>query len=77
MAHFKLRQYDQAIADFDKAISLNPEDTVAATGYFCRSNACYALKQYSRAINDFGKTIEIEPNYAFAYSPLQCLSRFK
>jgi len=73
-------ELDKAIADFTKAIKLNPKDAVAYCGrgwtYLERANsAAVALRDipisefldYDRAISDFTKAIQINPKFAEAY----------
>ncbi|RKU17039.1 hypothetical protein C6501_04825 [Candidatus Poribacteria bacterium] len=62
--NYDKKRYDKAIADFDKAIQLNPESTNA---YFRRGNAKYALRDHESAINDYDKAIKLNPQYATAY----------
>ncbi|MGA7675504.1 MAG: tetratricopeptide repeat protein [Rhizomicrobium sp.] len=57
-------QYDQAIQDFDQAISLKPNDG-NAFGY--RGKSYYQLGQYARAIQDFDREIELGPLPSFGY----------
>jgi Tfp pilus assembly protein PilF len=57
-------KYDRAIADFTKAIELNPQDPMA---YDHRGDAYYRVHDYTRAIADFTKVIEINPGYANVY----------
>lgn len=55
----------QTIADYDKALRLNPKD---ATTY-CSRGAAYAAKgDYDRAISDFTAAIRLNPKYAEAFS---------
>jgi tetratricopeptide (TPR) repeat protein len=56
--------YPAAIADYNQAIEINPND---AEAYSNRGNAYIDLKDYQRAIADFTKAIEIDPNDADAY----------
>src|SRR3954471_6240536 len=58
IAHGKAGDYDQAIADFDAALRINPNHLRA---YVNRGNASYARRDYDRAIADFGKAIRLEP----------------
>ena len=58
--------YKGAIADYTKAIELNPNPNYADT-YFSRGFAKYNLNDYNGAIADYTKVIELNPNYADAY----------
>ena len=49
MALWKKGEYDAAIAEFDKAIELDPKSGKA---YFYRANAYYDDHRYSKAWND-------------------------
>ncbi len=60
----KKGQYDRAIADYDKAIKLNPK---LAMAYNNRGTVYGNKGQYDRAIADFDKAIKLNPNYAAAY----------
>ena len=64
LAKAHLKQYTEAIADYDKAIELDPK---LAPAYMNRGVAKYNLKQYSEAIADYDKAIELDPDYAPAY----------
>jgi tetratricopeptide (TPR) repeat protein len=57
-------QLDRAIADYSKAIELNPE---YADVYYNRGNAYIDKKEFDRAIADCNKAIELNPDYADAY----------
>ena len=54
-----------AIADYTKAIEINPNIDLA---YFNRGFSKYDLKDYKGAISDYTKAIALDPNNAFAYS---------
>jgi tetratricopeptide (TPR) repeat protein len=53
-----------AIADFSKAIELNPQ---YAEAYYYRGKAKCNIKHYRDAISDYSKAIELDPRYAAAY----------
>ena len=57
-------QYDQAIADYNEDIEINPRDAVA---YYNRGIAYGLHGQYDQAIADYTKAIEINPRDADAY----------
>lgn len=57
-AHSNKGQYDQAIADFSKAVEINPR---FAEAYYNRGNAYRAKREYKEAILNYTKAIEINP----------------
>ena len=57
--------YQGAIADYNKAIEINPQYVNA---YYNRGVAKYRSKDYQGAIADYTKVIEINPQFASAYS---------
>ena len=59
------KDYQGAIADFDKAIEINPK---YADAYNNRGNAKNQLKQYQEAIADYNKAIELNPKNVQAYN---------
>jgi len=59
-----------AIADYTKAIEINPTNEKA---YYNRGISKIELKDYSGAVSDFSKAIEINPTYAKAYYNLGTL----
>jgi tetratricopeptide (TPR) repeat protein len=61
----ELEEYNEAIADYIKAIDLDLTDAIA---YCIRGNARYNLGQYNEAIADYTKAIELNPTYAIAYN---------
>jgi serine/threonine-protein kinase len=59
-----LRDYSGAIADYDRAIALNPK----CGGYYSnRGEAKYTLKKVPEALADYNKCIELDPGNAQAY----------
>ena len=57
-------EYDKAIADYNKAIELNPND---ADAYYNRGCTYGEMGEYEKAIADFNKAIELNPHDAGAY----------
>ena len=56
---------DGAIADYNRAIELNPKD---ARAYYNRGIAKRAKRDLDGAIADFSRAIELDPKYAIAYN---------
>ena len=56
--------YYGAIADYTKAIEINPNEAIA---YYNRGLAKYYLKDYYGAVADYTKAIEINPNDGDTY----------
>jgi tetratricopeptide (TPR) repeat protein len=63
-AYLRLERLDDAIADFDHAIHLNPD---FARSYHLRGLAKEKQGTFTEAIADFSKAIELDPEYAAAY----------
>jgi tetratricopeptide (TPR) repeat protein len=61
----KMKDYAGAIADYNKAIELNPGE---ADSYINRGDAKFKLKDYIGAIADYGIAIKIDPADATVYS---------
>jgi tetratricopeptide (TPR) repeat protein len=62
--YLSFKDYQQAIADFDRALELDPNFAFA---YRNRGWAYYWLKEYQRAFADFNHTLELDPNDPYAY----------
>jgi tetratricopeptide (TPR) repeat protein len=63
-AFSKNGEYGQAIADYDKAIELNPKSVEAYDG---RGASYSSSGEYERAISDFDKVIALKPKVADTY----------
>ena len=61
----KLKNYSEAIEDYDKVIKLNSNDA----GYYNgRGSAKYSLGEYKESIEDYNKAIELNPNKVSYYN---------
>lgn len=65
LAYADLKQYQQAIKDYDQAIQLYP---TFALVYNNRGNAYADLNQHQRAIKDYDQAIRLDPNLTLAYN---------
>jgi len=63
-------KYDDAIADYDKAIALDPNDAIAYTD---RGIAYGKKGEFDRAIADLRKVLEIDPSDQDAKHALKIL----
>lgn len=63
-SYLKKGMLDKAIAEFNKAIKINPRD---ADAYYNRGIAYYYKGQYDQAISDFNRVLEINPGDIRAY----------
>ena len=61
------KEYKEAIENFDKAITLNPEHVLA---YYKRARAKFYINDYAGAIEDCTHAIKLNPEYARAYKGL-------
>lgn len=64
IAASRLKQYDQAIADFDATLKRQPKSAVAANE---RGDAWRALRDYDRALADYSKAIDFAYDWPEAY----------
>ena len=63
-AYRDLKQYSNAIKDYNTAIRLNPEFGKA---YNNRGNVHFEQKNYPQAVRDYTKSISLNPAYDLAY----------
>lgn len=63
-ACYNINEYNNAIADYEKAIEINSNYALA---FYNRGFARVAKKDYSKAIEDYSKAISIDSEYASAY----------
>src|SRR5262249_7771787 len=64
IAYTSIGQYDEAVADFDDAIKLDPQDGLLR---YNRANAWREKGDYERAIAGYTEAIALDSNYAPAY----------
>ena len=64
IAASRLKQYDQAVADFDATLNLQPKSAVAMNE---RGDAWRALRDYGRALADYSKAIDFAFDWPEAY----------
>jgi tetratricopeptide (TPR) repeat protein len=65
VAYYNKHNYDSAIADYNAALTLDPEFAAAYNG---RCVARTAKGLYGFAIADCDQAIQIDPKYAYAYN---------
>ncbi len=70
---FTNKNYDAALADFDKTIQLNPK---LGHAYYIRGAAKSALRDYNGAITDYNKYIQMNLGDAEAYTD-RALAKFR
>jgi tetratricopeptide (TPR) repeat protein len=61
----QLKMYDEAIADYNKAIELNPP--FISQVYNNRGNVYYLIENYEMAKSDYDYAIKLDPEYTDAY----------
>jgi len=63
-AREKLGEFEKAVADFDRAVELNPSNG----NYFTRAAFNYSQENYRTAVDDFTRVIELDPNDSRAFN---------
>ena len=71
---YEAGHYQEAIADFDKAVQLNPETLYT---YYKRGEAKAALGEHEAAIADFDKAIQLDPEFADSYARKRAVKALK
>jgi hypothetical protein len=78
VALYEAGKYEQAVAEYTKAIELDPN---LASAYYNRGLAYFKMKQYDLALADFNKATELNPNASAAWTgrgtALQGLGKYK
>ncbi|HEY7427200.1 MAG TPA: serine/threonine-protein kinase [Gemmataceae bacterium] len=64
-AHFKKKEYPEAVADYTEAVRLDPQFAVA---YNNRGLAYAAQGEHETAIEDYNKAIKLNAEYALAFT---------
>lgn len=65
MAYFSRSEYQRAIADFDRALALDP---AYASAYLLRGIAFSSLNEYQNAIENFDRALAPDSRNTFAYA---------
>jgi tetratricopeptide (TPR) repeat protein len=65
ITYFRLKRYDDALADFEQAVRLEPSQSSA---YAYRGQAYAALQRHGEALADQDKAIWLDPSNALAYN---------
>jgi len=68
VAYDRLGNYNDAIADYTRAIRIESDDDGRAMAYKCRGFAYYQLGNNEDAIADYTRALRIDPDYAGAYN---------
>lgn len=59
------QDWDLAMAEFDKALSIDPD---YAEAYVARGNCWYFAGDHEQAMSDYSRAIKVNPNFYGAYS---------
>lgn len=61
---YREHRFEDALRDFDLAISINPTHPLA---YYNRGNVRYAMRDLEGAIKDYTRALELSPGFALAH----------
>ena len=64
-AYFDNKEYEKAVADYNRALELNPKYVYAYNG---RGNVYQTLGEYKKAVSDYDRALELDPEYVNAYN---------
>jgi tetratricopeptide (TPR) repeat protein len=64
IAFASTRQFDRALDDFNAAIALSPNESLA---YYNRGNVYYDLGRFARAARDYSAALKLDPDNALFY----------
>lgn len=67
IAHYRLKNYDEAVRNYDRIMSLDSNNAFA---YNSVGNICWIKKDFEKAEFYFRKAIELNPNLIVSYSNL-------
>jgi tetratricopeptide (TPR) repeat protein len=72
LAYFELKKYEQALADYNQAISLYPN---LAAAYYGRGKFYHYFKKYEQALADYNQAFSLNPNLAAAGYNIEIVTR--
>jgi tetratricopeptide (TPR) repeat protein len=64
LTYVKLKEYQRAVQDYDRAIELDPTFVAA---YSSRALAYSNLEEYRQAVQDYDRAIKLDPTFIYAY----------
>ena len=74
LIHGDRDELEQALADFSRAIELDPD---YADAYFERGRVYGRMDKDDAAISDYGQTIKLDPDYAAAYAKRGVIYKYR
>ena len=63
-SYWRQSDYEKAIADYGKAIELDPENTEST---WLGQKTCYIIGDFDKAIADYDEAIRLDPKHVNAY----------